>query len=83
MTVTANFVSGPDDYFIINIWYDSLFGTFAFQPVEPLATRSLTGSEQAGRGEVLEAAACGSAPSPGRTAAPSSVHRRSLPGGSP
>ncbi len=56
VTVTANFVSGPDDYFVINIWYDSLFGTFAFQPVEPLATPRLTGSDaKPGQEVVLEA----------------------------
>ena len=49
-------MSGPDDYFVINIWYDSLFGTFAFQPVEPRATPRLTGSDaKPGQEVVLEA----------------------------
>jgi hypothetical protein len=31
ITLNANLVSGPQDHFVVNIWYDNLFGTFAFQ----------------------------------------------------
>lgn len=33
VTLEANLVSGPQDLFVVNIWYDNLFGTFAFESV--------------------------------------------------
>jgi hypothetical protein len=35
ITLDANLASGPEDYFIINIWYDNVFGTLAFQQSQP------------------------------------------------
>jgi hypothetical protein len=56
VTATANLVSGADDYFVVIIWYDTLLGTFAFQPAQPLATPRLAGSDaKPGQEVVLEA----------------------------
>ena len=56
VTATANLVSGAGDYFVVNIWYDTLFGTFAFQPVQPTATPHLAGTDaKPGQEVVLEA----------------------------
>ena len=56
VTATANLVSGPDDYFTVNIWYDALFGTFAFQQL-PLAEEPRIAGTGAtpGREVILEA----------------------------
>jgi hypothetical protein len=56
ITATANLVSGPHDYFVINIWYDALFGTFAFQQLTPAPEPLLTGTNaQPGQEAILEA----------------------------
>jgi hypothetical protein len=56
VTATANLASGADDYFVVNIWYDDLFGTFAFQPVQPAAEPRLAGTDaKPGQEVVLEA----------------------------
>lgn len=56
VTATANLVSGPDDYFTVNIWYDALFGTFAFQQLPPTEEPRIAGTGATpGREVVLEA----------------------------
>jgi hypothetical protein len=44
VTLDANLVSGPDDIFVVTIWYDSLFGTWAFQQHQPTAQPVTSGS---------------------------------------
>lgn len=39
-----NLQSGPTDYFVINIYYDTVFGTFAFQQETPTTTSRFAGS---------------------------------------
>jgi hypothetical protein len=56
IALEADLVSGPSDHFVVNIWYDQLFGTFAFEPLKPTATARLTGSGTApGQPVVLRA----------------------------
>ncbi len=43
VTVDANLVSGPQDWFVVRLLYDNLFGTFAFDQLVPAATAKLTG----------------------------------------
>ena len=43
VTVDANLVSGPQDWFVVQLWYDNLFGTFAFDQLVPAAAAKLTG----------------------------------------
>jgi hypothetical protein len=43
ITIDASLASGPNDYFVVNLWYDSLFGTFAFQLDKPATTARLRG----------------------------------------
>jgi hypothetical protein len=55
VTVDANLVSGKQDYVVVRIWYDNLFGTFAFEQVAAEATPKLTGQgSQAAQEVVLE-----------------------------
>ena len=44
IAMSATLVSDPTDHFIVNIWYDNLFGTFAFQEVAPPASPMFQGS---------------------------------------
>lgn len=44
VTLDVNLVSGPTDNFVITIWYDSLFGTWAFQEVQPVGQAVVSGS---------------------------------------
>jgi hypothetical protein len=44
VTLDANLVSGPDDNFVVAIWYDSLFGTWAFQQLQPTGQPVASGS---------------------------------------
>jgi hypothetical protein len=44
VTLDANLAAGPDDYFAVNIWFDQLFGTWAFQQVPVAPTPLLSGS---------------------------------------
>ena len=44
VTLNANLVSGPQDHFVVNVWYDNLFGTFAFQQGQPSLTPRFQGS---------------------------------------
>ncbi len=56
VTATANFACGPNDYFVVNIWYDALFGTFAFQQLLPAAEPRIAGTNASpGQEVVLEA----------------------------
>jgi len=56
VTVTLSLVTGADDYFVVTIWYDTLFGTFAFQPLTPTAQPHLSGTDATpGQDVVLEA----------------------------
>jgi hypothetical protein len=84
VTATANLVSGPDDYFTVNIWYDALFGTFAFQQL-PLAEEPRIAGTGAtpGREVVLEAGGLEYRSVAGRKAATSSGPRGSRPARSP
>lgn len=43
ITLDANLVSGPNDHFVVNLWYDKLFGAFAFQVEQPSATARFRG----------------------------------------
>jgi hypothetical protein len=43
VTLDTNLVSGPTDHFIVNLWYDNLLGTFAFQTEQPAASARLQG----------------------------------------
>ena len=36
-------MSGPQDWFVLRVLYDNLFGTFAFDQLVPAATAKLTG----------------------------------------
>ena len=44
MTLEANLVSGPNDHFVVTIWYDQLFGTWAFQQGQAASAAILSGS---------------------------------------
>lgn len=56
VTATANLASGANDYFVVNVWYDSLFGTFAFQPLPPAAEPRIAGTGATpGQEVILEA----------------------------
>ena len=44
VTLNANLVSGPTDIFVVTIWYDSLFGTWAFQQLQPTGQPAASGS---------------------------------------
>jgi hypothetical protein len=52
VTLVANLVSGPDDSFVVTIWYDSLFGTWAFQQHHP-TTQPVASGSGAAPGEVV------------------------------
>jgi hypothetical protein len=52
VTLDANLVSGPDDIFVVTIWYDSLFGTWAFQQHQP-TDQPVTSGSGAAPGEVV------------------------------
>lgn len=57
-TVTADVIlaSGPQDHFVVNIWYDNVFGTFAFEQAQSAPSPRFQGSgSQAGSLVVLEA----------------------------
>jgi hypothetical protein len=43
-TLNANLVSGPADHFIVNLWFDNLFGTFAFQEGQISVSARVTGT---------------------------------------
>ena len=43
-TLTVNLASGPNDIFSVVIWYDSLFGTWAFQQLQPGSQPVASGS---------------------------------------
>jgi hypothetical protein len=52
VTLDANLAAGPDDYFAVNIWFDQLFGTWAFQQV-PVAPTPLLSGKGANPGETV------------------------------
>jgi hypothetical protein len=43
-TLEANLFAGPNDYFVVTIWYDQLFGTWAFQQGQAGSSAILSGS---------------------------------------
>jgi hypothetical protein len=43
VTVEANLVAGLSDHFVVNLCFDRLFGSFAFQVEQPATTARLTG----------------------------------------
>ena len=51
-TLNLNLVSGPTDVFLIAIWYDNLFGTWAFQQLTPSEQPAVSG-QGAQPGEVV------------------------------
>ena len=57
-TLDANLVSGPGDVFTISIWYDNLFGTWAFQQLAPAGQPVFSG-QGARPGEVVRLEAGG------------------------
>ena len=81
VTVDANLVSGPQDWFVVRLLYDNLFGTFAFDQLVPAATAKLTGtgSNRARRWSSRSPAWC-SGPSLTRTASSGSARPASRPG---
>lgn len=44
VSIAADLVSGPQERFLVNLWYDDLFGTFLFEQLAPSETPRLTGS---------------------------------------
>jgi hypothetical protein len=44
VSLDGTLVSGPNDRFIVTVWYDTLFGTFAFQVNDPAPTPKLRGT---------------------------------------
>jgi hypothetical protein len=58
VTLDANLVSGPGDVFIVSLWYDNLFGTWAFQQLTPAAQPVVSG-QGARPGEVVRLEAGG------------------------
>ena len=44
VTLEADLVSGPQDLFVVNLWYDNLFGTFAFESVPASPTVRFQGT---------------------------------------
>jgi hypothetical protein len=44
VTLDVNLVSGPNDLFVVTIWYDSLFGTWAFQQHHPTSQPVASGT---------------------------------------
>ena len=44
VALEANLVSGPNDHFVVTIWYDQLFGTWAFQQGQVASAAILSGS---------------------------------------
>ncbi|MGH7120855.1 MAG: hypothetical protein ACREFP_18025 [Acetobacteraceae bacterium] len=43
VTVDAVLASDPNDRFVVTVWYDRVFGTFAFRSVPPSPSARLTG----------------------------------------
>jgi hypothetical protein len=43
-TIEANLFAGPDDYFVVTLWYDQLFGTWAFQQGEAGSAQVFSGT---------------------------------------
>jgi hypothetical protein len=52
VTLDANLFSGPSDLFVVTIWYDSLFGTWAFQQLEP-ASQPVVAGQGVAPGQVV------------------------------
>lgn len=44
VSMEGSLVAGPNDYFSIAIWYDTLFGTFAFQQLTPTSAPRFQGT---------------------------------------
>lgn len=58
ISMNATLASGPTDQFVVVIWYDQIFGTFAFQQLPPASTPLLQGTG-AKAGEVITLSAGG------------------------
>jgi hypothetical protein len=52
VTITLQLVSGPDDHFVVDVYLDTLFGTFAIQPRKPSPTARISGQGRA-PGEIV------------------------------
>lgn len=44
VTLEANLFSGPNDYFVVTLWYDELFGTWAFQQGQATSSPIVSGT---------------------------------------
>ena len=44
VTMSATLASGQQDYFVVSIWYDTVFGTFAFQQTKPVSANRFQGT---------------------------------------
>jgi hypothetical protein len=56
ISIDAQLFSGSSDNFVVVVWYDGLFGTFAFQSVTPASSARLQGSgAQPGQMVILSA----------------------------
>lgn len=44
VTISGTLVAGPNDHFEVVIWFDNLFGTFAFQQSTPTTTPRFSGT---------------------------------------
>ena len=56
VTIDALLASGPTDQFVVTVWYDTVFGTFAFQQLKPLGTARVKGTgARAGQTVTLKA----------------------------
>jgi hypothetical protein len=58
VTLDANLFAGPDDYFVVTIWYDQLFGTWAFQQ-NTVATSPIVAGNGAAAGAKVQLAIAG------------------------
>jgi hypothetical protein len=58
VTLDASLASGPSDLFVVALWYDNLFGTWAFQQLVPTAQPMVSGHD-AQPGEVVRLEAGG------------------------
>ena len=43
ISISGQLFSGPADSFVITVWYDTLFGTYAFQTIPPATSARLQG----------------------------------------
>ena len=55
VSLTATLAAGPHELFSVMIWYDQIFGTFAFQQLPVASAARLTGTGEPGQEVSLEA----------------------------